>query len=59
MDVVVVFRFADIADPDGEAADAAIQNLEVDLTGAGIDCDEWYINDACVTDHDRDTAEEP
>jgi hypothetical protein len=59
VDVVVVFRFADITDPDSDAADAAIQNLEVDLTEAGIDCDEWYIDDACDTDHDRDTTEGP
>jgi hypothetical protein len=46
MDVVVVFKFPDITDPDSEAADSAIASLTLDLKNAGIDCEEWFIDDA-------------
>jgi hypothetical protein len=45
IDVVVVFRFNGITDPDSDAADDAIESLTIDLEESGIDCDEWYIDD--------------
>jgi hypothetical protein len=46
MDIVVVFRFPDITDPDSDAADLAMESLTIDLKNAGIDCDSWHIEDA-------------
>lgn len=43
MEVVVVFRYPDIADPDGAEATAAIDALTIELTNAGVDCDSWHI----------------
>ena len=50
MDVVVVFRFADITDPGSDAADAAVESLTLDLKNAGIDCDEWHIEEVLGSD---------
>lgn len=45
MEIVVVFRYPDIADPDSDEADAAVESLTIDLESAGVDCDSWYIDD--------------
>lgn len=45
MEIVVVFRFPDIADPDGSDADAAVDSLTIDLKNASIDCDSWHIEE--------------
>lgn len=44
--VMVLFEFDGIDDVDGEAADQAIESLEIDLKNAGIDCDTWNIEEA-------------
>ena len=45
MDVVVVFKFPDITDPDSDAATDAVTCLSFDLKNAGIDCDTWFIDE--------------
>lgn len=50
IDVVVVFRFDGITDPGSDAADAAIESLTLDLKNAGIDCDEWHIEEVLGSD---------
>ena len=50
IDVVVVFRFDGITDPDSDAADAAVESLTLDLKNAGIDCDEWHIEEVLGSD---------
>jgi hypothetical protein len=57
MDIVVVFRYPDIADPDSDAADLAVDSLTIDLKNAGVDCDEWYIDDVTGTDFDRQSSD--
>ncbi len=46
MDVIVIFKFDGIDDPDSEAATKAIESLTIDPTNAGIDCDSWHIEEA-------------
>ena len=57
MDIVVVFRFPDITDPDSDAADLAMESLTIDLKNAGIDCDSWHVEDA-LGDDGQKTAEQ-
>jgi hypothetical protein len=45
LDVVVVFKFPDITDPDCDAATSAVECLSIDLKNAGIDCDTWFIDE--------------
>ncbi len=43
MEIVVVFRYPDIADPGSDEATAAVDSLTIDLKNAGVDCDSWHI----------------
>jgi hypothetical protein len=46
MEVVVVFRYPEIADPGSEEATFAIDSLTDSLKSAGVDCDSWHIEEA-------------
>lgn len=52
MQIIVVFNYKDIDDPDSQEADDAIAALEDDIERANISCDEWWIDDACDWDMD-------
>jgi hypothetical protein len=45
MEIVVIFCYPDIADPDGDEATAAIESLTINLKNAGVDCDTWHIDE--------------
>jgi len=45
MEIVVVFHYPDIADPDSDEATAAVESLTSDLKNAGVDCDTWHIEE--------------
>lgn len=49
MEIVVVFRYPDITDPDSDAATAAVDSLTIDLKNAGVDCDSWHIEEVFST----------
>ncbi len=50
MEVVVVFRYPDIADPESQAATDAIRILEDEVKAAGIDCDSWHVEEVLSTE---------
>ena len=56
MQIIVVFDYKDIDDPDSQEASDAISALEDDIKRANISCDAWWIEDAC-TDTDENTDE--
>ena len=45
MDIVVVFRFPEIADLDGAEAAAAVDLVTLQIKEAGIDCESWHIDE--------------
>jgi hypothetical protein len=49
MEIVVVFRYPDIADCESEQATFALAALEESITAAGIDCDSWHIEEVFST----------
>lgn len=46
MEIVVVFRYPDITDPDSVEATLAIEQVTEAVESAGVDCDSWHIADA-------------
>lgn len=46
MEVVVVFSYPSIDDPDSQEATFAIDSLTESLNFAGVDCDSWHIEEA-------------
>lgn len=53
MEIVVVFRYPDISDPDSSEADLAVEGLTIDLKNAGVDCDSWHIDEVLGTEEDE------
>ncbi len=45
MEIVIVFRYPDIADCESDEATFALAALEESITAAGIDCDSWHIEE--------------
>ena len=45
MEILVVFRYPDIADPGSTEASQAVEGLTLDLKNAGVDCDSWHIEE--------------
>lgn len=45
MEIVVVFRYPDITDPDSEEATLAIEQVTEAVESAGVDCDSWHIEE--------------
>lgn len=54
MEIVVVFRYQDIADPDSDEATAAVESLTIDLKNAGVDCDSWHIDEVLGDPQEED-----
>lgn len=50
MEIVVVFRYPDITDVEGQDATNAIAILEDELKAAGIDCDTWHVEEVLGTE---------
>jgi hypothetical protein len=46
MDIVVVFRYLDITDPNDAEADEVIEDLTATIEEAGVSCDSWHIEEA-------------
>ena len=49
MEILIVFRYPDIADCESEQATFALAALEESITAAGIDCDSWHIEEVFST----------
>jgi hypothetical protein len=57
MQIIVIFNYKDIDDPDSQEADAAVAVITDEIDRANISCDEWWIEDAVSADEESDDEE--